>query len=253
MWIGLDPMPLTLGYAARGCRSDAHGRRRLWRRPHFRIGSLLVHQTIVVPAELACGSSRLRIGWTATIPERFSRQEPIRLRTGPFGVNSARYRAAVASSLAAAIHGAASLAVDDSARRPGCRSDAQPTQLQSRLAARCLPRLPNRTGGPVRPNLLRRYCGRGCPSERGRNFGSSSRGFALRVSCRREDLSADLVTSASTRGPRDGVLCDELPQFAFLERLNVGKSSLLNALMRAAHSRGPVRRPVRPGMPTSTE
>jgi GTP-binding protein len=50
-------------------------------------------------------------------------------------------------------------------------------------------------------------------------------------------LSADLVTSASTQGPRDGVLRDELPQFAFLGRSNVGKSSLLNALMRRTLAR----------------
>ena len=50
-------------------------------------------------------------------------------------------------------------------------------------------------------------------------------------------LSADLVTSASTGGPRDGVLRDELPQFAFLGRSNVGKSSLLNALTRRTLAR----------------
>jgi GTP-binding protein len=50
-------------------------------------------------------------------------------------------------------------------------------------------------------------------------------------------ISADLVTSASTRGPRDGLLRDELPQFAFLGRSNVGKSSLLNALMRRTLAR----------------
>ena len=43
-------------------------------------------------------------------------------------------------------------------------------------------------------------------------------------------LSAELVTSASTGGPRGGVLRDDLPQFAFCGRSNVGKSSLLNAL-----------------------
>jgi GTP-binding protein len=50
-------------------------------------------------------------------------------------------------------------------------------------------------------------------------------------------LSAELVTSASTDGPRDGVLRDELPRFAFLGRSNVGKSSLLNALMRRTLAR----------------
>jgi len=40
------------------------------------------------------------------------------------------------------------------------------------------------------------------------------------------------VTSASVEGPRDGVLRDDIPQFAFAGRSNVGKSSLLNALMR---------------------
>lgn len=50
-------------------------------------------------------------------------------------------------------------------------------------------------------------------------------------------LSADLVTSASTGGPREGLLRDELPQFAFLGRSNVGKSSLLNALTRRTLAR----------------
>jgi GTP-binding protein len=45
-------------------------------------------------------------------------------------------------------------------------------------------------------------------------------------------LSAELVTSASTGGPREGALRDDVPQFAFWGRSNVGKSSLLNALMR---------------------
>ena len=40
------------------------------------------------------------------------------------------------------------------------------------------------------------------------------------------------VTSASVAGPRDGVLRDDIPHFAFAGRSNVGKSSLLNALMR---------------------
>jgi GTP-binding protein len=50
-------------------------------------------------------------------------------------------------------------------------------------------------------------------------------------------LSADLVTSASTDGPRDGLLRDELPQFAFFGRSNVGKSSLLNGLTRRTLAR----------------
>jgi GTP-binding protein len=50
-------------------------------------------------------------------------------------------------------------------------------------------------------------------------------------------LSARLLTSASTGGPREGVLRDELPQFAFLGRSNVGKSSLLNALTRQSVAR----------------
>jgi GTP-binding protein len=45
-------------------------------------------------------------------------------------------------------------------------------------------------------------------------------------------LTAELITSASTGGPRDGLLQDDLAQFAFVGRSNVGKSSLLNALTR---------------------
>jgi GTP-binding protein len=45
-------------------------------------------------------------------------------------------------------------------------------------------------------------------------------------------LRAELVTSASTAGPRDGLVRDDVPQFAFVGRSNVGKSSLLNALVR---------------------
>jgi GTP-binding protein len=44
-------------------------------------------------------------------------------------------------------------------------------------------------------------------------------------------LSAELVTSASTGGPKAGMVRDDVPQFAFCGRSNVGKSSLLNALM----------------------
>jgi GTP-binding protein len=40
------------------------------------------------------------------------------------------------------------------------------------------------------------------------------------------------VTSASVAGPRDGVLRDDIPQFAFAGRSNVGKSTLINAIMR---------------------
>jgi GTP-binding protein len=40
------------------------------------------------------------------------------------------------------------------------------------------------------------------------------------------------VTSASVEGPREGTLRDDVPQFAFAGRSNVGKSSLVNALMR---------------------
>lgn len=45
-------------------------------------------------------------------------------------------------------------------------------------------------------------------------------------------LNAELVTSASVGGPREGLLRDDLAQFAFAGRSNVGKSSLLNALVR---------------------
>jgi GTP-binding protein len=45
-------------------------------------------------------------------------------------------------------------------------------------------------------------------------------------------LSAELVTSASIMGPREGLLRDDVPQFVFWGRSNVGKSSLLNALTR---------------------
>ncbi len=45
-------------------------------------------------------------------------------------------------------------------------------------------------------------------------------------------LSAELVTSASVDGPRAGLLRDDLPLCSFVGRSNVGKSSLLNALMR---------------------
>jgi GTP-binding protein len=45
-------------------------------------------------------------------------------------------------------------------------------------------------------------------------------------------LRAELVTSASTAGPREGLVRDDVPQFAFVGRSNVGKSSLLNALVR---------------------
>jgi GTP-binding protein len=45
-------------------------------------------------------------------------------------------------------------------------------------------------------------------------------------------LKTSVVTAASTKGPRDGILRDDVPQFAFIGRSNVGKSSLLNALLR---------------------
>ena len=45
-------------------------------------------------------------------------------------------------------------------------------------------------------------------------------------------LSAEFVTGGGTAGPRSGLVRDDLPQFAFVGRSNVGKSSLLNALMR---------------------
>ena len=44
-------------------------------------------------------------------------------------------------------------------------------------------------------------------------------------------VNVELVTSASKDGPRKGVLRDDLSQFAFAGRSNVGKSSLLNALL----------------------
>lgn len=50
-------------------------------------------------------------------------------------------------------------------------------------------------------------------------------------------LGVELVTSASTGGPRDGVLRDDLAQVAFVGRSNVGKSSLLNALTRQKAAR----------------
>lgn len=45
-------------------------------------------------------------------------------------------------------------------------------------------------------------------------------------------IGAELVTSAAAAGPREGLLRDDVSQFAFAGRSNVGKSSLLNALMR---------------------
>ena len=50
-------------------------------------------------------------------------------------------------------------------------------------------------------------------------------------------LSAELVTSASTGGPREGALRDDAPQFAMCGRSNVGKSSLINALIRQTLTR----------------
>ena len=40
------------------------------------------------------------------------------------------------------------------------------------------------------------------------------------------------VTGASIAGPREGLLRDDIPQFAFAGRSNVGKSTLVNALLR---------------------
>ena len=45
-------------------------------------------------------------------------------------------------------------------------------------------------------------------------------------------LSVELVTSAAGGGAREGLVRDDLSQFAFVGRSNVGKSSLLNALAR---------------------
>lgn len=45
-------------------------------------------------------------------------------------------------------------------------------------------------------------------------------------------LTTEFVTGASVGGPQAGMLRDDLPQFAFAGRSNVGKSSLLNALTR---------------------
>ena len=45
-------------------------------------------------------------------------------------------------------------------------------------------------------------------------------------------LNVELVTSAAGGGARAGMVRDELRQFAFLGRSNVGKSSLLNALTK---------------------
>jgi GTP-binding protein len=45
-------------------------------------------------------------------------------------------------------------------------------------------------------------------------------------------VNVELVTSAAADGPRRGLVRDDVPQFAFVGRSNVGKSSLLNALVR---------------------
>lgn len=45
-------------------------------------------------------------------------------------------------------------------------------------------------------------------------------------------VDVELVTSAAATGPRRGLVRDDVPQFAFAGRSNVGKSSLLNALIR---------------------
>jgi GTP-binding protein len=45
-------------------------------------------------------------------------------------------------------------------------------------------------------------------------------------------LRAELVSGVAASGPRGGVLRDDVPRFAFAGRSNVGKSSLLNALVR---------------------
>lgn len=50
-------------------------------------------------------------------------------------------------------------------------------------------------------------------------------------------LDVELVTSASVAGPREGLVRDDVPQFAFAGRSNVGKSSLLNALTRRKMAR----------------
>lgn len=50
-------------------------------------------------------------------------------------------------------------------------------------------------------------------------------------------LNVELVTSAGSGGPRTGIVRDDLMQFAFVGRSNVGKSSLLNALARRTIAR----------------